>query len=104
MDNQQPFPNGNAATLSLMPGLALLPGQFGAAGLPEMPPNESAKMEPPTWGMPDPVQDKQHPVNISILKIVYLSIFNHYALLVTLVNSTKRIYDVNSTELRNKIN
>lgn len=61
VDTQQPFPNGNAAALSLMPGLALLPGQFGAPGLAEIPPNEPNKMDPPAWGLPDTVQDKQHP-------------------------------------------
>jgi len=62
LDNQQAFPNGSAAGLSLIPGLALLPGQFGAPGLPEIPHNENAKMEQPAWGMSDPGQDKQqHP-------------------------------------------
>ncbi|XP_033224897.1 ankyrin repeat domain-containing protein 17-like isoform X3 [Belonocnema kinseyi] len=64
LDNQQQFPNGNAAAISLMPGLAILPGQFGAPNLSEIQPNETGKMEqPPSWGMPDPVQDKQqqHP-------------------------------------------
>ncbi|XP_066594349.1 ankyrin repeat and KH domain-containing protein 1 isoform X2 [Prorops nasuta] len=61
VDAQQQFPNGNAAALSLMPGLTLLPGQFGAPGLAEIPPNEPAKMDGPGWGIPDPVQDKQHP-------------------------------------------
>ncbi|KAL6268769.1 hypothetical protein P5V15_001894 [Pogonomyrmex californicus] len=62
VDTQQPFPaNGNAAALSLMPGLALLPGQFGAPGLAEIPQNEPNKIDPPAWGMPDAVQDKQHP-------------------------------------------
>lgn len=61
VDTQQPFPaNGNAATLSLMPGLALLPGQF-APGLAEIPSNEPNKIDPPAWGLPDAVQDKQHP-------------------------------------------
>lgn len=63
MDTQQPFPaNGNAATLSLIPGLTLLPGQYGAPGLAEIPPNEPNKIEPPAWTMSDAVQDKQHPV------------------------------------------
>lgn len=65
VDTQQPFPaNGNAATLSLMPGLALLPGQF-APGLAEIPSNEPNKIDPPAWGLPDAVQDKQHPVGSS---------------------------------------
>lgn len=52
-----------------MPGLTLLPGQFGnASALPEIPPpNETAKIEAPAWGMPDPTsQDKHHPVRKSI--------------------------------------
>lgn len=70
MDTQQPFPaNGNAATLSLMP-LTLLPGQFGAPGLTEIPPNEPNKIDPPAWGMPDAVQDK-HPVR-SFCSVGYL--------------------------------
>lgn len=67
LDNQQQFPNGNAAAISLMPGLAILPGQFGAPNLSEIQSSETGKMEqPPSWGMPDPVQDKQqqHPVKI----------------------------------------
>lgn len=50
-----------------MPGLALLPGQFGAPGLAEIPPNEPNKIDPPAWGMPDAVQDKQHPVRFFLL-------------------------------------
>ncbi|KMQ87999.1 ankyrin repeat domain-containing protein 17 [Lasius niger] len=66
VDTQQPFPaNGNTAALSLMPGLTLLPGQFGTPGLAEIPPNEPNKIDPPAWGMPDAVQDKQHPVRVS---------------------------------------
>jgi len=57
--NTQPFPaNGN--TLSLIPALTLLPGQFG--DMTEIPQNEQNKIDPPAWGMPDAVQDKQHPV------------------------------------------
>lgn len=66
VDAQQPFPNGSAATLSLMPGLTLLPGQFGAPGLAEMPPTEPTKLDAPSWGIPDAVQDKQHPVFLYI--------------------------------------
>lgn len=69
MENPQAFPNGSATGLSLMPGLTLLPGQFGnASALPEIPPpNETAKIEAPAWGMPDPTsQDKHHPVRKSI--------------------------------------
>lgn len=64
---QQPFPNGSATTLSLMPGLTLLPGQFGTPTLTEIPPNEANKMDPPAWGIPDTVQDKQHPVCYKLL-------------------------------------
>jgi len=58
-----------------MPGLALLPGQFGAPGLAEIPPNEPNKIDPPAWGMPDAVQDKQHPVRFfltfSTISLIY---------------------------------
>jgi hypothetical protein len=47
-----------------MPGLALLPGQFGAPGLAEIPSSEQNKIDPPAWGIPDAVQDKQHPVGL----------------------------------------
>lgn len=78
MDTQQPYPaNGNTAALSLMPNLALLPGQFGTPGLAEIPPNEPNKIDPPAWGMPDAVQDKQHQVKFfpdsgKISSILYL--------------------------------
>lgn len=67
MENPQAFPNGSAAGLSLIPGLTLMPGQYGnAPAIPELPPqNENAKMETPAWGMPDPNgQEKHHPVII----------------------------------------
>jgi len=47
-----------------MPGLTLLPGQFGAPGLAEIPSSEQNKIDPPAWGIPDAVQDKQHPVGL----------------------------------------
>lgn len=51
----------------MIPGLTLLPGQFGnAPSLAELPlPNDTIKMEGPAWNVPDPTgQDKkQHPVN-----------------------------------------
>lgn len=59
MNTQQPFPTNGNTPLSLMP-LTLLPGQFG--DLTEIPQNEQNKIDPPAWGMPDAVQDKQHPV------------------------------------------
>ena len=48
----------------MMPGLTILPGQFGAPNLTEIQSNETGKMEPPAWGMPDTMQDKQHPVSV----------------------------------------
>ena len=66
LENQQQFPNGSAGTITLMPGLTMLPGQF-PQNLSEIQPNETGKMEQPSsWGMPDSVQDKQqqHPVSL----------------------------------------
>lgn len=63
LDNQQQFPNGNTAAVSLMPNLSMLPGQYTSSGISEIQPNESAKMESPAWGISESVQDKQHPVS-----------------------------------------
>lgn len=72
MDTSQQYPNGNP--LSLIPGLTLLPGQFRATGsLAEMPQTEPNKMEPPAWGMPDTVQDKQHPTVRSLSRIISIT-------------------------------
>lgn len=68
MDTQQPYPANGNATLSLIPNLALLPGQFGTPGLAEIPPNEQNKIDP-AWGMPDAVQDK-HQVRFFFLFLV----------------------------------
>lgn len=63
MNTQQPFPTNGNTPLSLMPpALTLLPPQYGASDLAEIPSNEQNKIDPPAWGMPDAVQDKQHPV------------------------------------------
>lgn len=62
MDAQQQFPNGNAAALSLVPGLPLIPGQYGAPSIAEVAPTDATKLDPSAWGISDAVQDKQHPV------------------------------------------
>ncbi|TGZ57880.1 Ankyrin repeat domain-containing protein 17 [Temnothorax longispinosus] len=61
VNTQQPFPTNGNAPLSLMP-MALIAGQYGASEMTEIPPNEQNKIDPPAWGMPDAVQDKQHPI------------------------------------------
>lgn len=55
----------------MMPGLAMMPGQFSAPNLPEIQQNEPSKLEAPAWGIPDSVQDKQHPVRtFEILQLI----------------------------------
>lgn len=63
MNTQQPFPTNGNTPLSLMP-LALISGQYGPSELAEIPPNEQNKLDPPAWGMPDAVPDKQHQVRL----------------------------------------